>query len=190
MQFLQRKTRFEKETGEMVSIENLKRNTNNEGNAGLEYQESSWKIDPRKTNFEELLVEKIQEETDVKKISRTDYIIIELKKRNFSREKIALALGLNIHSYKTYYYNVFLKRCQDYLNKKLELIEEKPKKAKTDIIIYELEKRNFSDEKIAQALKLDIKEYNKYYKNNYLKNFKSIINIEKYEKQNKELVLI
>ena len=172
MQFLQRKTKFEKETGEMVSIENLKRSYTGEGNAGLEYQESQWKIDPRKTNFEELLVDKIQVESDVLKVSRTDYIIMELKKRNFSREKIAQALGLNIHSYKTYYYNVFLNRCKNFINKKLEVIEEKQLSRK-DILIAELKKRNFNQSKINHALYLDNKIHPKYIYNN--KNLQTMV---------------
>lgn len=155
MQFLQRKTKFEKETGEMVSIESLKRNYTGEGNAGLEYQESQWKIDPRKINFEELLVDKIQKENDVLKVSRTDYIIMELKKRNFSREKIAQALGLNIHSYKTYYYNVFLNRCKSFVDKKLEVIEEKTSSFRKKQLISELRKRNFTESKISYAVYLD-----------------------------------
>lgn len=154
MQFLQKKVRFEKETGETLSIENLKRNFNGEGNAGLEYQENNWKIDPRKTTFETDLIEKIQLDSNVKKISRTDYIILELKKRNYSREKIAAALGLNIHSFKTYYYKVFLLRCADYFNSTLEIIEEnKPKNYKQQIID-ELKRRNWSSQKIKFALKM------------------------------------
>jgi RNA polymerase sigma factor (sigma-70 family) len=172
MQFLQRKTKFEKETGETLSIENLKRNYNGEGSAGLEYQESNWKIDPRKTNFESELIEKIHQDSDVKKISRIDYIILELKKRNYSREKIATAVGLNIHSYKTYYYKVFYDRCSDFINKKLEVIEE-PKKIKSrkDQIIFELVKRNWRSSKIAAVLKMDISKYEKYYRENYSKKF-------------------
>ena len=171
MQFLQKKTKFEKETGETLSIENLKRNFNGEGNASLEYQENNWKIDPRKINFENSLVEKIQQETDVKKISRTDYIILELKKRNFSREKIAAALGLNIHTYKTYYYKIFHEKCTDFINKKLEVINENKKKNRKDQLIFELKKRNWSDEKIAAAINMNLKKYKMYYNNTYSKKY-------------------
>lgn len=160
MQFLQRKTKFEKETGETLSIENLKRNFSGEGNAGLEYQENNWKIDPRKTSFESDLIEKIQKDTSVKKISRTDYIILELKKRNYSREKIAAATGLNIHSFKTYYYQVFTERCGDYLNKTLQVVDDNKSKTRKQIIIEELRKRNWSTEKINFAIKL-IDKYDK-----------------------------
>lgn len=154
MQFLQRKVKFEKETGETLSIESLKRNFSGEGNEGSEYQENNWKIDPRKTSFENDLIEKIHQDSNIKKISRTDYIILELKKRNYSREKIATVLGLNIHSFKTYYYKIFVDRCSDFINKTLEVIEEsKPKKYKEEIIV-ELKKRNWNNEKIKTVIKI------------------------------------
>ena len=156
IQFLQRKTKFEKEKGEVLSIESLKRNFNNLEGGNSEYLESNWQIDPRKITFEESLIKKIQSETDVQKICRTDYIIIELKKRNFSREKIAQALGLNIHSYKTYYYNVFKKRSHLYLDKKLEIIKEDKKEInRKKELVRELKKRNWSSDKIKFALELD-----------------------------------
>ena len=154
MQFLQKKVKFEKETGETLSIENLKRNFNGDGTSGLEYQENNWKVDPRKTSFENELVEKIQQESVIKKISKTDYIILELKKRNFSREKIAAALGLNIHSFKTYYYKVFVPRCEDYFNKTLQIIEEPKPKDYRNQIVQELKRRNWSNEKIKFAIKM------------------------------------
>lgn len=171
MQFLQKKSKFEKETGETLSIEQLKRNFNGDGNASLEYQENNWKIDPRKINFENHLIEKIQQETDIKKISRTDYIILELKKRNFSREKIAAALGLNIHTYKTYYYKIFHERCNDFINKKLEIVPEKKKKNRRDQLISELKKRNWSNEKISAAINMNLNKYEKYYNNIYSKKY-------------------
>ena len=156
IQFLQRKTKFEKEKGEVLSIESLKRNFNNLEGGNSEYLESNWQIDPRKITFEESLIKKIQSETDIQKICRTDYIIIELKKRNFSREKIAQALGLNIHSYKTYYYNVFKKRSHLYLDKKLEIIKEDKKEInRKKELVRELKKRNWSSDKIKFALELD-----------------------------------
>lgn len=161
MQFLQKKVKFEKETGETLSIENLKRNFNGDGTSGLEYQENNWKVDPRKTTFESELVEKIQQESVIKKISRTDYVILELKKRNFSREKIAAALGLNIHSFKTYYYKVFIPRCEDYFNKTLQIIEEPKPKNYQKQVIEELKRRNWSNEKIKFALKMINKQRNK-----------------------------
>ena len=154
MQFLQKKVKFEKETGETLSIENLKRNFNGDGTSGLEYQENNWKVDPRKTSFENELVEKIQQESIIKKISRTDYVILELKKRNFSREKIAAALGLNIHSFKTYYYKVFVPRCEDYFNKTLQIIEEPKIKNYRNQVVEELKRRNWSNDKIKFALKM------------------------------------
>ena len=154
MQFLQKKVRFEKETGETLSIEQLKRNYTGEDSGGSEYLENNWKVDPRKTSFENDLIEKIQQDSSIKKISRTDYIILELKKRNYSREKIASALGLNIHSFKTYYYKVFVERCSDFINKTLEVEEEiKPKKYK-DMIIQELKQRNWNSEKIKTVIKI------------------------------------
>ena len=154
MQFLQKKVKFEKETGETLSIENLKRNFNGDGTSGLEYQENNWKVDPRKTSFENELIEKIQQESIIKKISRTDYVILELKKRNFSREKIAAALGLNIHSFKTYYYKVFVPRCEDYFNKTLQIIEEPKIKNYRNQVVEELKRRNWSNDKIKFALKM------------------------------------
>jgi RNA polymerase sigma factor (sigma-70 family) len=155
IQFLQRKSKFEQEKGELISIESLKRNFNGDGGGNSEYLENKWQIDPRKVTFEESLIKKIQSETDVQKIHRTDYVIIELRKRNFSREKIAQALGLNIHSYKTYYYNVFKKRSHLYLDKKLEIINDVQNEIdKKKELIKELRKRNWSKEKIKFALEM------------------------------------
>lgn len=107
LRFLQDRTKFESKNGEVFSIFSPSMTRSFEGTESQEFKENIWKVDPRKRSFEDSLIDEIMNEQNAKKLDRKDKIILELKKRNYSRDDIAQALGMNIHSYKAYYYGSF-----------------------------------------------------------------------------------
>lgn len=107
LKFLQDKTKFESKKGEVISLFSPSMTRSFDSNDSQEFKENIWKVDPRKRSFEDSLIDEIIAEQNSKKLERKDKIILELKKRNYSRDDIAQALGMNIHSYKAYYYGSF-----------------------------------------------------------------------------------
>lgn len=110
LEFLQKRSKFEAVNGPNVSIEHPKLMRNGDS-PGLvpEYNEKLWNT-PKKKSFEEEVEDRLYEEEQLSKLSPVDIKVLEMKRKGFKRQKIAEALGLNLHTYKAYYYGTFVEK--------------------------------------------------------------------------------
>lgn len=110
-QFLQKRSRTAKHLGEITSIEKFKRGNINDLGAGAseEYREDKWDRSKRNT-FEDKLIQKIDYEVAAKQLSERDRIIIYLKMKDTPLLAMSKTIGMNIATFKQYYYGVFAKK--------------------------------------------------------------------------------
>lgn len=105
--FLQNRSKFESYRGQNISFENLKHKNQKEGDTSGEYRESLFKMNKIKKSFEDQIIDSVDEEKKTKNFSSIDLKIYELRKRQWKREDIAHALGMNIHTYKAHLYGSY-----------------------------------------------------------------------------------
>lgn len=104
--FLQKRSSFESHRGQNVSIENMRHKNQKDDTAG-EYRESLFKINKNKKSFEDQVIDSIDERNKTKNFSSIDLKIYELRKREWKRDDIAHALGMNVHTYKAHLYGSY-----------------------------------------------------------------------------------
>lgn len=105
--FLQKRSNFESHRGQNISIENLKHTNQKDGDVSGEYRESLFKVNKTKRTLEDQVIEFVDEERKVKNFSSIDLKIYEFRKRQWKRDDIANALGMNIHTYKAHLYGSY-----------------------------------------------------------------------------------
>ena len=121
IEFLQKRSKFESINGPNISIEHPKLMRNSDTNGLVpEYNEKLWKSQ-KKRHFEEEIDERIYEEEQLSKLSPVDLKVLDMKRKGVKRQKIAEALGLNLHTYKAYYYGTFVEKMKKYGMKYEEL---------------------------------------------------------------------
>lgn len=105
--FLQKRSSFESHRGQNVSMENMKHKNQKDGDISGEYRESLFKINKTKKSLEDQVIESVDEEKKTKNFSSVDLKIYELRKREWKRDDIAHALGMNVHTYKAHLYGSY-----------------------------------------------------------------------------------
>lgn len=110
LEFLQKRSKFESVNGPNVSIEHPKLMRNGDTTGAVpEYNEKLWNT-PKRKSFEEEVEDRLYEEQQLSSLSPTDLKVLELKRKGVKRQKIAESLGLNLHTYKAYYYGTFVQK--------------------------------------------------------------------------------
>ena len=117
LQLSMKNDKLSKKVGFIQSIENFNRKANDvNSNEISEYVETGWKN--KNGDFEEEVIQKMDEEGKLSKLSDRDRMIFVLQKQGKKRNEIFKQAGFNnIHTYKHYLYNVYIPKM-----KKMEIL--------------------------------------------------------------------
>ena len=118
LQLSMKNDKLSKKIGFIQSIENFNRKTNDSTTNEInEYVETGWKN--KNGDFEEEVIQKMDEDHKLSKLSDRDRMIFVLQKQGKKRNEIFKQAGFNnIHTYKHYLYNVYIPKM-----KKMEILE-------------------------------------------------------------------
>jgi hypothetical protein len=118
LQLSMKNDKLSKKVGFIQSIENFNRKANDASNGEIsEYVETGWKN--KSGDFEEDVIQKLDEENKLSKLSDRDRMIFVLQKQGKKRNEIFKQAGFNnIHTYKHYLYNVYIPKM-----KKMEILQ-------------------------------------------------------------------
>lgn len=118
LQLSMKNDKLSKKVGFIQSIENFNRKANDASNGEIsEYVETGWKN--KNGDFEEDVIQKLDEENKLSKLSDRDRMIFVLQKQGKKRNEIFKQAGFNnIHTYKHYLYNVYIPKM-----KKMEILQ-------------------------------------------------------------------
>jgi RNA polymerase sigma factor (sigma-70 family) len=108
LQLSMKNDKLSKKVGFIQSIENFNRKMNESSNNEVnEYVETEW--NNKNGDFQEDVIQKIDEERKLLKLSDRDRMIYVLQKQGKKRNEIFKQAGFNnIHTYKHYLYNVYM----------------------------------------------------------------------------------
>lgn len=117
LQLSMKNDKLSKKVGFIQSIEQFNRKMNDNGNEANEYVETGWKNNHG--DFQEEIIQKIDEESKLSRLSDRDRMIYVLQKQGKKRTEIFKHVGFNnIHTYKHYLYNVYIPKM-----KKMEILQ-------------------------------------------------------------------
>jgi RNA polymerase sigma factor (sigma-70 family) len=118
LQLSMKNDKLSKKVGFIQSIENFNRKSNDASNGEInEYVETGWKN--KNGDFEEEVIQKLDEDNKLSKLSDRDRLIFILQKQGKKRNEIFKQAGFNnIHTYKHYLYNVYIPKM-----KKMEILQ-------------------------------------------------------------------
>ena len=118
LQLSMKNDKLSKKIGFIQSIENFNRKTNDSTTNEInEYVETGWKN--KNGDFEEDVIQKMDEDYKLSKLSDRDRMIFILQKQGKKRNEIFKQAGFNnIHTYKHYLYNVYIPKM-----KKMEILQ-------------------------------------------------------------------
>lgn len=99
-----------KTSSKEVSLENFVKRSDDSDQASEYYENYFKNFLSNQDSTEQGIIRRLDYEKAMNKLSDMDKKILNFKKAGLTREQIAKKLGMNVHTYKFYYYGTFVKR--------------------------------------------------------------------------------